>query len=253
MSTEDISMKTTDVERHTIGQSILLHLLPGMLVGALYFAVAEPIRNLGYPSLAALMLALIVILIPFELGFLLYQGKKKNGSFSLDGIVLFRQQIPKWEYFVWVPIVFIFMGLVFTGLAPVSSYFESLFSWLPEALHLDLGLGGEYSKSALIITYSLTFVFGVIVAPIIEELYFRSYLLPRMPRLKGWAPILHSALFALYHMWTPWMALTRTIAMLPLIYLVLRKKNIYLAIFIHCLANVMDVIVGVAFIVSLSS
>ncbi len=252
MSTETISMKTGDVERHSIGQSIGLHLLPGMLVGTFYFAIAQPIRNLGYPSLAALMIALIVILIPFELGFLLYQAKKKNGSLSLDGIVLYRQKIPIWQYLVWVPIIFVLMGLVFTGFTPVSNYFESLFSWLPEALHLDLGLGGEFSKSVLIITYSLTFIFGVIIAPTIEELYFRGYLLPRMPKLKGWAPILHSTLFAFYHMWTPWMVITRIIAMLPLIYLVLRKKNIYLAIFIHCLANVMDVIVGVAFIVSLS-
>lgn len=252
MINEDIRMKTADVEQHTIGQSIVLHLLPGILTGAFYFAIAQPIRNMGYPSMAALVLAIIVILIPFELGFLLYQGKKKNGSLSLDGIVLYRQQIPLRQYFVWVPIVLILMGLVFTGFAPVSGYFESLFTWLPEALHLDAGLGGEYSKSALIITYSLTFVFAVLVAPTIEELYFRGYLLPRMPRLKGWAPILHSTLFALYHMWTPWLVLTRIIAMLPLIYLVLRKKNIYLAIFIHCLINVMDVIVAVAFIFSLS-
>jgi hypothetical protein len=87
-------MKAPDVEQHTIGQSIILHLLPGILIGAFYYAIAQPIRNMGYPSLAAFTLAAIVILIPFELGFLLYQGKKKNGALSLEGIVLYRQQIP---------------------------------------------------------------------------------------------------------------------------------------------------------------
>jgi membrane protease YdiL (CAAX protease family) len=252
MIAEDITMKTDDVEQHTIGQSIVLHLLPGILVGAFYFAIAQPIRNLGYPTIAALILAAIVILIPFELGFLLYQGKKKNGALSLEGVVLYRQRIPLWQYLVWVPVTFVLLGLIFTSLTPVSSYLETLFTWLPEVLRLDMGLDGEYSKSVLIITYLFAFIFIVLVAPTIEELYFRGFLLPRMPRLKGWAPILHSALFALYHTWTPWMAITRTIGMLPLIYIVQRKRNIYLGIIIHYLANVIDIIIGVAFIFSLS-
>lgn len=250
MITEDITL--TDVEQHTIGQSIALHLLPGILVGAFYFAIAQPIRNLGYPSLAALILAAIVILIPFELGFLLYQGKKINGTFSLEGIVLYRQRISLSQYLLWVPVIVVLMGLLFAGLTPISGFLETLFTWLPQSLHLDMGLGGEYSKSALIITYLFAFIFVVLIAPTVEELYFRGYLLPRMPRSKGWAPILHSALFALYHTWTPWMAITRTIGMLPLIYIVQRKRNIYLGIIIHWLANVVDIIVGIVFILSLS-
>ena len=207
MIAEDLTIP--DVERHTIGQSIGLHLLPGILIGAFYFVIAQPIRNLGYPSMAALILAAIVILIPFELGFLLYQGKKKNGGFSLEGIVLYRQRIPLWQYIVWVPVIFILLGLIFTSLTPVSDFLESLFTWMPEVLRYDTGLGGEYSKSILTNTYLLAFFFLVLVAPTVEELYFRGYLLPRMPRLKGLTPILHSALFALYHTWTPWMTAIR--------------------------------------------
>lgn len=250
--TEDVSMRAVEVERHTVVQSIIYHLLPGILTGAFYYAIAQPIRNLGYPSFAALMLAVIVVLIPFELGFLLYQGKKKNGTFSLEGIVLYREKIPLRQYLIWVPVIIVLMGLLFAGLAPVSSFLETFFTWLPEALRYDAGLGGEFSKSALIITYLFAFIFGVVIAPILEELYFRGYLLPRMPQRKGWAAIVHSALFALYHTWTPWMVITRTIGLLPLIFIVQRKRNIYLGIISHCLVNVIDIIVGVAFIVSLS-
>ena len=251
MITKDL--ETPEVELHTIGQSIGLHLLPGILVGALYYAIAQPIKNLGYPSLAAMILAAIFILIPFEVGFLLYQGKKKNGTLSLDGIVLYRQKISIGQYLLWVPVIFVLMGLLFAGLAPVSGFLETLFTWLPEALHFDMGLGGEYSRSVLIITYILAFIFVVLIGPTVEELYFRGYLLPRMPRLKGWTPILHSALFALYHTWTPWMVITRTIGLLPLIYIVQRKRNIYLGIITHILANTIDIIVGAGFIFSLSS
>jgi membrane protease YdiL (CAAX protease family) len=177
-------MKAPDVEQHTIGQSIILHLLPGILIGAFYYAIAQPIRNMGYPSLAAFTLAAIVILIPFELGFLLYQGKKKNGALSLEGIVLYRQQIPLWQYLVWVPVIFILVGLIFTGLTPVSSFLETMFTWLPEALRLDMVPSGEFSKSVLINTYLLAFIFIVLIAPTVEELYFRGYLLPRMPQFE---------------------------------------------------------------------
>ena len=245
-------MNINDIERHTIGQSVLLHLLPGILIGGFYYAIAQPIRNLGYPSFLALILAAIVVLIPFELGFLLYQGKKRNGTISLKGIVLYRQKISLWQYILWVTIILILTGLIFTILTPVANTLETLFTWLPESLQLDFGLGGEYPKSVLIVTYLLAFIFIVLIAPTVEELYFRGYLLPRMPHLNGGEPILHSTLFALYHTWSPWMMVSRTLGMLPLIYIVQRKKNIYLGIIVHWLVNLIDIIVGVMFILSLS-
>ena len=157
MLSEDLTLP--EVEQHTIGQSIGLHLLPGILTGAFYYVVAQPIRNLGYPSLAAMILAIIVILIPFELGFLLYQGKKKNGTLSLEGIVLYRQRIPLRQYLLWVPVIIVLMGLIFTALTPVSNYFETFFSWMPKALRFDMGLGGEFSKAVLINSYLLGFNF----------------------------------------------------------------------------------------------
>ena len=78
----------------------------------------------------------------------------------------------------------------------------------------------------------------------VEELYFRGYLLPRMPLSDTLAPVLHSALFALYHIWTPWMVVSRTIGVLPLIYVVRSKRNIYVGITAHCLANTLDFLVA---------
>jgi membrane protease YdiL (CAAX protease family) len=87
----------------------------------------------------------------------------------------------------------------------------------------------------------------------VEELYFRGFLLPRMPeKLKGWSPLANSFLFAIYHTWSPWMIVTRTIALLPLIYVVQRKRNIYVGMIAHCLANLIDVIMMIAFIGGLS-
>lgn len=242
-----------DIEQHAIGKSIALHLLPGALGGAVYFLLAQPVRNLGYPTLMAIILALIAVLIPFEMGLLLYEGRKRNGKFSLKGIVLYRERIPVWQYLVLVPLIFILTGALFMLLAPSSDLLlDSFFSWIPASSILDMGLTGAYTKSILIITYILGFVFVILAGPIVEELYFRGYLLPRMSRLKGWAPLLNSVLFALYHIWTPWMAVTRSIGLLPMIYTVQYKRNIYIGMVVHCLANSLDIITGVTVILSLS-
>jgi len=56
---------------------------------------------------------------------------------------------------------------------------------------------------------------------------FRGYLPPRMPvRLSRPAPVAHAVLFALYHVWTLWLTLTRILAILPLIYITLRTRSV---------------------------
>jgi membrane protease YdiL (CAAX protease family) len=46
----------------------------------------------------------------------------------------------------------------------------------------------------------LGLVLSGVVAPVVEEMYFRGYLLPRLSRLGRWAPVLNVTLFALYHL-----------------------------------------------------
>ena len=87
------------------------------------------------------------------------------------------------------------------------------------------------------------------VGPIVEELYFRGYLLPRMKGKFG--PLVHSFLFAAYHIFTPWMIITRTIGLLPLIYVV-KRKNIYVGIIVHILLNSIDVVTGIIFILKMT-
>ncbi|MFW5821271.1 MAG: CPBP family intramembrane glutamic endopeptidase, partial [Bacteroidota bacterium] len=133
-----------------------------------------------------------------------------------------------------------------------SEYGKELFQWIPSDFFLDMGLDGNYSKQKLIISYLFFFIFIVVLIPIIEELYFRGFLLPRMPAGSlVWASVFHSALFALYHTWTPWMFVARTFGVLPLIYAVRKKENIYIGIIAHCILNSIDFIVGLLFILKM--
>ncbi len=198
---------------------------------------------MGYPSIFALLLAFAFILIPVELGFLLYQGKKKTGRFTLQGIISYQNSIPWWQYFVWVFIIFVIVGAIMTFLKPVDAFLqEKLFFWMPD---INYGLDGNYSRTILIVTYSMFLIFNVFLAPLVEELYFRGYLLPRM---KGkFATLFHSFLFAAHHVFSPWMIITRTLGFLPILFGT-TKKNIYIGIIVHILCNTIDFVTGIVFI-----
>jgi hypothetical protein len=235
----------TPVKQHSPLQSLLLHLIPGLVIGAVYFALTPLCRQLRYPSIMALMGAVAVALIPLELGWLLHEGRKRHVRFSLRGIVLYRRPIPLWQYFVWIPGLFVVLGLIFIPMKPVDALLQrTLFAWAPV---LQTGLQTGYSRSALIVTYAMVAVFGAVVGPLVEELYFRGYLLPRMKYAGRWATPLHCLLFGLYHVWTPWMLLTRTVGTLPLAYAA-RWRNLYVGIAVHVLVNFVDVVAAVSFV-----
>jgi hypothetical protein len=87
--------------------------LPGALI-TLFSALTAPVaRGLGLPSLLAILLAIPFVLIPFELGYLLREGKRRNGRLSLEGVVLYRQPIPLWQFALLVVGLFLWSGVAF--------------------------------------------------------------------------------------------------------------------------------------------
>jgi len=230
-----------DPLQHTIARSVGLHLLPGLLILIFYVITAPIIEILGYPAFMALLLAIAFVLIPFELGYLLVQGKKRNRKYSLKGIVLYREPMPWWQYTALAIPLFLWAGLIMMLVSPAIDNFliENTFAWLPDwffifAFESNLE---NYTKSALLLTAVLNMVLNGLLGPIVEELYFRGYLLPRISRLGAWAPLINILLFSLYHFFTPWQNLGRILAFMPLYYAVWWKKNIYLGMIVHCAGN----------------
>jgi len=183
----------SQIEKHTLAQSIILHLLPGILIGVFYFLIRQPLHKFGYPSIFGLILAIIFVLVPVELGYLLFKGKQATGRYTLEELISYRTPVPWWQSILWIVIVLAVMGAIFTVMKPVDKLLqEKLFYWMPT---LDSGLDGTYSKIALVVTYSIFIISGVIVGPAVEELYFRGYLLPRIP---GKQPELSHSFFICY-------------------------------------------------------
>jgi uncharacterized protein len=239
-------------QEHSLLQSIGLHLMPGIVGGIGYYALAGPVRNLGYPSIMALILAGIFVITPLQWGYLVYQSRKK-GQKLFGEVIQYLEPLTWKEYLIWTPVVIVGSGALMALMGPVTNAIQSLFSWMPEYMVLDLGLSNAYSYQTLLFTFSLMLLFGVLIGPLTEELYFRGFLLPRMPtKMKNWGPAFHSLFFGLYHIWTPWFFAARALALLPLSYTVKHKKNLYLGIISHCLLNSIDFVTGVVIIISLN-
>jgi membrane protease YdiL (CAAX protease family) len=232
------SVSEQDVRPHSIWQSIALHLVPGGLL-LVFFVLAAPLAgHLGLPVLLALELGVLIVLIPSELGFLFYEGRKRNGRLSLAGVVAYRERIPLGQYFLWVPLLIVWSGICFLLLSPLDGFLiKTVFSWLP-AWFVSSDISG-YSRPIQIVTVAV-FAIANVAAAIVEELYFRGYLLPRLSRLQGWAPLLNTVLFSLQHFFSPWKYPFIILGVLPQAYVVSQKRSVYLGILAHGFLNLLS-------------
>jgi uncharacterized protein len=233
------------LQQHTLLSSITLHLVPGALGTVVYVLIAPMVMRLGFPPLLAIYSAIVVI-IAFELGYLLAQGKHRTGRLSLPGIALEQARLPAWQYAVWVPLVLVWAILASGLLAPLDTYVaQTLFTWLPDwYLFADVPhYAALYTQSALVVTLVVGLVLNGIAGPLVEELYFRGYLLPRLARFGRWAPLINVVLFSLYHFWSPWQFVSRVAVVLSWAYIAWWKRNITVGIISHCLLNFIGTLV----------
>jgi membrane protease YdiL (CAAX protease family) len=123
---------------------------------------------------------------------------------------------------------------------PTNSFLiEGLFAWLPDWFFGFAQSPDQYSQTVLLSVSVLALVINGILAPVVEELYFRGYLLPRLAWMPRWAPVVSGLLFSLYHTFTPWEQLPRLLVVIPLGYVLQRNRNIYWGMIVHCTFNTM--------------
>ena len=123
-----------EIEQHSLLKSIIMHLFPGILITLFYIIVAPFFVSQGFPPVFTLCLAIPAILIPVELGYLLYKGKTVNGRLSLKGIVLYREHARVWEYLVFGLIILVWSTLSLIIISkPVGGFIaEKFFTWAPD-------------------------------------------------------------------------------------------------------------------------
>ena len=221
---------------------VALHLIPGALVALAFVAFAPVAEGAGYPPLAALLAAIGLVLLPVELGIVLWAGRGKGSPLAA---VAYRQPIAtrRWLWLVPALIAAAFLGFgAHQAIEP--QLIDALFGWLPAwfVAPIDFDTIGAYSQTAWIATLSAYFVLNGLLGPIVEELYFRGYLLPRMERLGRWAPLVNVSLFSLYHFWSPWQLFARILGFGPTVYAVRWTRNVGLGVVVHCALNSLSVL-----------
>ena len=237
-ATQSVSPEVESSEQHSIGESFALHLLPGVFILVLFLASATMVMRAGFPALFAMVAFGVTFGLGFQVWHLYFEGKKLNGKWSLDGIVLYRTPMPIWQYVVLVPL-FVIAAFIIDGLtSPIKIAFLNMFAWIPEWFELrDISVLQAYPKSILTVTFVLYILLNGIAAPIIEEQYFRGYLMPRLSRFGRWTPIVETALFTFYHFWQPYYWITQFVFFLPIVVAVFWKRNFKLGLIVHMALN----------------
>ena len=235
-------------EQHPLTRSLALHILPGVFIVTLFVASVPLVIGAGYPPMFAISIGSFCGLA-FQIWHLYHEGKKSNGKWSLKGIVLNQEPMPIWQYFVLVPMLVIFAFLIDWATTPLRSALLNSMPWLPEWFEMrDTSQLLSYSKSVLLVTFGVYLVVNGALAPIVEEMYFRGYLMPRLSRFGRWTPVIETALFTIYHFWQPYYWITQFLPFLPIVSAVWWKRNIKLSIVTHMAMNLIGGLLTAALI-----
>ena len=234
------SDRVNSVEQLSVPKLIALHLIPGALVTATFVVFAPLVKVAGLPPIAALLAAILLVLVPVELGIVLRAVRRVGGAAAVP----YRQRLGLREWFWLIPVLIVAAFVGFGVHRLVEPWLiANLFGWLPEWFVFPVPLGGinDYDAGSWIVTLCAFFLLNGVIGPVVEELYFRGFLLPRMERLGRWAPLVNATLFSIYHFWSPWQIVARILGIGPMVYAVRWKRNVYLGMAVHCALNTLAV------------
>lgn len=240
-ATVETSAETTPTTKHSLANSVLLHLAPGAVLAAAYVALAPSGLALGWPPVLVLSLLSLALLAPLELGHLLRLARRETGRWTLRTVVAFPRPMKLWRFGALVAAVLAATIVLYALAQPADRWFaRHVMGFLPP--WFDYGRPGLYrglAPSLAIATLAARFVADVVALPAIEELYFRGYLLPRIPAPPALAPFVSGALFAVYHFWQPYNWPSIFCFSLPMIFAVAWLKEVRVSIATHAALNLL--------------
>lgn len=217
-------------------RSIVYHLYPGIIITACFAVLTPLLINYQLPPQFSILVAIAIVAIPLLL-IHLNKVKRKENKNRLGEINGYQQRLGSGRLILYIIVLVIFMFFIWGITQPLNTVItQKLLSWLPPWYTVQDFAG--YDKQAIIITLLLNLALNGFLAPIVEEYYFRGYLLPRMATWGKWAFVINAILFSFYHFWQPYVYLTLLIALLPLSWAVWKTKDLRLAIYTHCAVNV---------------
>lgn len=234
---------STKPESFSVWKTLILVCCAAAAITAPYIALSLANVLPEFPNIVIFSIAALIGSIVFQLGYILFFNKKHYGDFRISKSLGMQTRIGWKQLAIWTPILLVVVMGLFAATQFAGVWLQStLFTWLPDWYLLETDYSA-YSLNVQYITYGIMFMIVGIVVPVLEEVFFRGFLMPRMGWAGKWAILLNVVLFAAYHIWSPWQFVTRLIAMLPLYYVACKKQSMALAMLVHCLLNLLaDVI-----------
>ncbi|MBD0298040.1 MAG: CPBP family intramembrane metalloprotease [Flavisolibacter sp.] len=230
------------MQQFSKAQSIILHLYPGIIITIAFVVLTPFIINIGFPPQLGILFSIVIAALPILIAYLLKAQKKEHKSsiIALNGL---NQKLPTGKLILY-SLGSVMFAYVIWGIAqPLDQVLtQQLFYWLPDWYTVQDFTG--YDKNKILITLVFNLLLNGFLAPYVEELYFRGYLLPRMASWGKWAFVVNAVLFSLYHFWQPYIYLTLILSQTPLIYLVWRTKDFRLAVVTHSLLNIVGALLA---------
>jgi membrane protease YdiL (CAAX protease family) len=223
-----------------LAPAVALHLLPGAVAFAVALLIAPLLGHWNLPKSFAITIAFPLALIPIELGLLLRAGHQSTGQWtlrSIGSVISYRERIGRRWWLI--PLLFVVALAIAIAWSPVASALgDGLRGVLPGWLLPDYDPADHATRTALIVTSLVALLLDGFVNPTVEELYFRGFLLPRIPLAIGPAVTTSALLFSVQHFWQPYNWGLIFILQLILTTLVVRTKSVRMGIACHVLANV---------------
>lgn len=193
------------------------------------------------PPLFCFVLISLFVLAPLEIAVILNENRKVNGKIGVECALTYKQKMNKGKMLLIIMILFCIAGIAskFVGTWEDALFAPLINRYVPDYFMAENFICqiGHYPKSIIAVTTVLFVIANSFVLPITEELFFNGYMMPKLQRFKSLAPVIITFVFSLYHFWSPWQNVRRLVGVLPYIYMVWKKENIYIGIFVHCLCN----------------
>ncbi|WP_102125266.1 CPBP family intramembrane glutamic endopeptidase [Deinococcus planocerae] len=214
--------------RTRLSTTVLLHLLPGWVAGAIYLPLGAALHRAGLPPVWGLLLVTVAVLLPLELALLWRAGalpslRRPRADARLLGAAGLT----------------LLASAVLPGLAvPLEGVTRPLLPLLPGWV-LDPAQGlAALPESLRALTLAAWLVVFGFAGPTVEEAYFRGWLLGRLSPLGRAAAPVNALLFALYHLWQPQHVLRVALTALPLAVARLRTGRLLPGVIAHVTVNV---------------
>jgi len=236
---KEIAKKPNDLSKTKV---IIFHLYPGVLITLGFIVFAPLFMRYGFPPQFGSLIAIAVVAVPLLL-LHLHRVKKQENKNRITDINGLTNKLPISRLIFYSLALIIFAFVIWGATQPLDAIItKKILSWLPSWYTVQDFSG--YAKDKIIITLIVNLVLNGFLAPYVEELYFRGYLLARMQSFGKYAFVVNTILFSLYHLWQAYVYLTLILSLMPMMWLVWKTKNLQLAILTHSLLNLVGALLA---------